>query len=391
MAAIQVTSAGTNSLGTYSTARNLIRNSSGIPYVVVYDSSGQIEVWKGNSATPSSFSEQDSANKPSNSDYTGGSAAIDSTGVIHIAYYDSSSTSSKAYQLRYVTFNTSTNTFSGDTSVYTGSLMLFASFSIAIDSNDIPHIVFIDRMSNMGTNYDTLLYTNRIGGSWKTPVEIEGKTTSVSCFYPDITFNGSNIPWVSYSKLSANETKTAEGNANDATSFTLRVVNDVIANSSQESCIVFDSSGNGYVFWGRNSDNHIIVDSVTGGTDTDTGAVGTANNKFRVSVDGTSLYIFYEDASNDIAYYYNTGSGWTSGGVLETGTYNFPKSKWARYVEYDSSGTNRAGGSGRLEIDYVFVDETASTDVWWNTLTLATPGVGGIGGYGMSMMGCGPL
>ena len=97
---------------------------------------------------------------------------------------------------------------------------------------------------------------------------------------------------------------------------------------------------------------------------------------------GTDIYVFGEkNSTHDIYYLKNIGgSGWTDGGILETGTYNTVKAKWAYWVDYDSGGTNRGAKTGgtngsRTELDYIFLDETATPDIQWNSLSLATTAI----------------
>ncbi len=111
--ALTVTSANTNNLR--GGARNVMRSPSGIPYVVLVDATdGGIEVWKGDGVSPTAFSEQHASGNPQTSGYGCVSAAMDSSGVIHIAYMYYNT---KVSQLRYVTFSTATDTFSGDVAV----------------------------------------------------------------------------------------------------------------------------------------------------------------------------------------------------------------------------------------------------------------------------------
>lgn len=341
MAAVQVTSANTNRQ--LNANRSIVRTSAGIPYVVLEDvNEGGIEVWKGNSTTPTSFTEQDTANNPANSRYDTPSAAIDSTGVIHIAYYD---INGKSSALRYVTFSTGTDTFSGDVSIQDiGGAAPTNYVAIAIDANDKPHIAWIDRNTNMGADYDTVYYTNKVSGSWSTAVEVEGVSVPVNVQYPEIAINGSNIPVIAYGR-SATGVRIATGNVNNATSFSLATANNNTTHtySGGYVSLIFDSGGSGYVsFTDISSPYEVWLSPIGGGGDTDTGARVTdsavVNTAHALVADGTSLYLFYENSTADVAYYYNTGSGWTSGGVLETGTYNTPRAKWAFWVDNDSGG-----------------------------------------------------
>lgn len=373
-------------------ARVVVRTSAGIPYVIVEDlTNGAIRVFKGDAATPTSFAEQDSANNPATAGYGACSAAIDSTGIIHIAYqYDNG----KASELRYVTFNTGTDAFAGDAQVIadigadpTAITNLYT--AIAIDSNDIPHIAYIEYRASGGTDYFTVFYQNRIGGAWNASgVEVEGVTANVQTAVPDIAIDADNKPVIAYRIPSADQAyaKAAIGNANDATSFTLQAVithaND--SNNPDSASIVVDSDGNHYAAWfnGNGSIRNFVYKHNYGASwatwsDTSlTSQTAGIGEKVSLVANGTDIYIFIEDSGdNDIHYekYTGTWSGaWTT---LETGTYNTAKAKWARYVDRDSSGTDRGGAGGRLEIDYCFTDETATPDVLFNSLTLTAPTV----------------
>ena len=249
--------------------------------------------------------------------------------------------------------------------------------AIAIDSNNIPHIAFSQYPSKGGL--PSLYYINKVGGSWNAAVEVEGATNGTDCLGQDIAIDADNLPVISYKRTGGAGTsaggKAAIGNANNATSFTLQLVIDAgggdvaLSNSS----IVVDSSGNHYIacagsnytsyVWKHNyADAWTIWSSLS--------ILGTTNVPLSLVANGTDIYYFYEDSgTNDIRYDKYTGS-WAGETNLETGTFNTAKAKWARYVDYDSSGTNRAGAGGRLELDYTFIDETATPDVWFNVLSL---------------------
>jgi len=354
MAAIAVTSANDNY--TTNADRVCVRTSAEIPYVVVWNRiTNDIEIYKGNSSTPSSFTEQDTANNPSASVFGCSSAAIDSTGVIHIVYMSYISDSD---DLMYVTYATATDqwgtpaTINGDLGVESVTLRNLYT-SIAIDSNDIPHVAYTGWEASAGTNGFVTRYENRIGGAWiGTGVEVEGQTDNKDCRFPSIAINASDIPVIAYLNDDDDDLARATGNDNDATSFTL-VDLDASAQSASTTSICVDSDGTVYVA-GVDSDATVIVYNDT--TQRDTGVVGSHPS---LVANGTDIYVFYEDTNNDITYSKSVdgGANWSPNGttILQTGTYNTVS------TNYKSSAT---------KLDYVFADETASPDIQWDTLVI---------------------
>lgn len=356
MASVNVT----NNATTHSQQRGnrvLVRNSSGTPYVVMTDEDATgIQVWKGNSTTPTSFSEQDAGNAPASGVYGSVSAAIDSTDIIHIVYMEDDG---KTSACRYVTFDAdgTTDTYSGDTDIDSNlggdPVTINQLFSaIAIDSNDVPHVVYTRSDSNMGADYQTATYSNRIGGSWRSGVEIEGATAEFNVEDYDIAIDADNLPVVSYYRINS-AFRGAIGNANNATSFTLQTFNSGVNNQSpipRESSIAVDSEGNHHIAWIQHSAvndwqlkirEHSYGDAWTTLQTETTVTSNTSDNEWftpALVIDGTNKYIFLEEENHDVEYWYDTGSGWTSGGTLETGTYNTVRAKWAFWVDNDSTG-----------------------------------------------------
>lgn len=346
--AVTVTGANNNSQA--NSNRVCVRTAAGIPYVIVWNTSGNdIEIYKGNSATPSSFTEQDTADNPSAAVYGAVSAAIDSTGIIHIVYMRYIT---KSDDLIYVTYNTTTDqwgtpaTINSDLGAESTSLANLYT-SIAIDSNDIPHVAYVGVEANAGTVGKVIRYENRIGGAWiGTGVEVEGQTSNKDCINPSITIDENNIPCISYLNDDDDDLARAVGNANDASSFTL-VDLDASALSGSDTSICVDSAGVLYVA-GVDSDGTIMVYNET--TQRDTGVAGSSPT---LVANGTDIYVFYEDANNDIAYNKTTDGGvnWLGSTVLEAGTFNTPISKWANLVNFGSGGAetqtvNMSAGNG---------------------------------------------
>ncbi len=145
----------------------LIRTSTNVLYTVaptcdVYPTcpNNTLRVYRANETdTPSSFSEQDMANRPSN---VGSSAiALDSDDVIHVAWNDRSG------NLKYRAFSTSTKLWSANTTTvaatgWTDFGQGDEGVAIAVDSAGTPHAVWSEKDSG-GTLH--LWYANR-GTSW---------------------------------------------------------------------------------------------------------------------------------------------------------------------------------------------------------------------------------
>ncbi|NWF76886.1 MAG: carboxypeptidase regulatory-like domain-containing protein [Nitrospirae bacterium] len=138
--------------------------------------------------------------------------AVDSQNVIHMIAFD------RLKRPYYQTFNTS-DSLKGDNSWGNTELLEIDKYtyngmcSIAIDSNDIPHIIYQLYERYKGRNYMTLHYANRIGGAWN-KISIwpkENKINAPSNF--EIAIGPDNIPYILMG------TKILKGNANNASFF----------------------------------------------------------------------------------------------------------------------------------------------------------------------------
>ncbi len=379
MAAINVTSGDNDTHTIKQGARAVVRLSNGIPYVIVENiTDEQIQVWKGNATTPASFSEPDVGNGPTGTVWGSCSVCVDVNDVIHISYCTDEG---KASQLRYVQF--ASDVFLNDAQVIADleedpTAITNLQTAIAIDSNNKPHIAFCHYAKTGGnTNYE-ISYINNVDANWNAGVyyEVEGTGNAKNCKYSDISIDKDNKPVISYSNETDYDVGTAIGNQNDAESFTLQDIDTDLNFSDPSTSICVDSSGNHYVAYRRQADNLVYIRKHTYGVGWGTWVASTTGSDQgqhpSIVAEGTDIYVFYEGiASNDIVYEKVTGgSSWQGDVTLETGIYRIVKAKWAYAVDRDSGGTNRGGGSGRLEIDYAFTDETPTVDILFNSLTL---------------------
>ena len=85
-------------------------------------------------------------------------------------------------------------------------------------------------------------YTNRIGGSWKAPVNVNNPSLTVG--RPDITINEDNIAEIAHddSGISA-----FVGDLNNATSFTSQAIDATVPLTDSNVSIAIDNSGNTWI------------------------------------------------------------------------------------------------------------------------------------------------
>jgi uncharacterized protein (UPF0254 family) len=384
MAAILVTvgAYNSNSFADTGAGRVLVRTSAGIPYVIGAGVVGAFQycvIFKGNSSTPTAFNVVaafQATSAYSSVGFGGLAAAIDSSDIIHIVYAEDNAA---APSIMYRALNTADDTWVADPVdiiADTGADITSTAncqTAIAIDSNNIPHIAYLAYTKVGGTTQWTILYNNRIGGAWNaSSLEVEGVTANKACKFPEICIDADNKPCIVYSNESDNDVTVAIGNANDAASFTLYDVDadHETTSGTNRASIAIDSSGNHYVTYRDESDTYIYINKHIKADAWTTWQTRQTNSKNginpQLAIDGTNIYIFYEeDTDNDIVYDKYSGT-WGSGTwrgetpVLETGSFNTVKANRQLGTSYGSI------------IEYVFLDETATPDIWYNSISLTT-------------------
>ena len=139
-------------------------------------------------------------------------AAIDSKNVVHLIGYNWN------FQPYYKKFNTLDSTKADNSweglelidSLQGSTINTFS--SIAIDANDIPHVVYSLKEQYKGKNYTTLYYANRIGGVWNKKA-IVPKEAKINATNAEIAIGPDNIPYI------ITGTKILKGNGNNPTIF----------------------------------------------------------------------------------------------------------------------------------------------------------------------------
>ena len=150
--------------------------------------------------------------------YSGIGVALDGSDIAHVTTYD------WAGHPYYERFNTADSP-KGDHS-WEGHELIESTFSsanntcgnnrhnaIAIDADDVPHVLYNLCEKSKKTYYSTLYYANRAGGVWNKKVlwPKENKTNAPGAF--DIAIGPDNVPYV------LTGSKILRGNANNPTSF----------------------------------------------------------------------------------------------------------------------------------------------------------------------------
>lgn len=145
--------------------------------------------------------------------------AIDSKDVIHMVTYGHDL---KPYYIKFNTYESAKSDLSWDGYEPLESQNGLANnfpvgkVAIAIDANDVPHVVYTLQEKYQNTYHTTMYYANRIGGVWNkiTLVPREAKLSNFSFYNTlDIAVGPDNIPYI----LLRN--KIQKGNANRATAF----------------------------------------------------------------------------------------------------------------------------------------------------------------------------
>ena len=357
--------------------RSTVRTGGGTIYqilnVVVGGSTSYIEVWKSSDGT--SWAEQDHAHAPnSGALYSGATGAIDSAGLIHIIYRNEASMTPT---IRYVQFNTSTDLFQNDAQITTLALTEHGACGVAVDSNDKPHAFWTESITNMGTSYRTLQYSNRISGSWSTKVEVYGQaSTKAVDFGPSMLIDNNNKPQLAFVVTTDGKIRAAIGNANNASSFTLsdcEASTDVL---QVPVSIALDSSNNTWISYCRNNTNdflylvkHNAADAwttwqtpVTDSKSVETGVSHGGEGPVQaMAINGTTIYAIYQARANgNIVYQTYTGS-WSSVTTLESVDADHVNCKWSQYFN----------NGGSTQIDYCYTVPVVDTTASWNKIVLA--------------------
>lgn len=385
--AVQISAIGTTSLN--DRARFPLRFGTGIPIISVSSLSvSQRFLLKGNSTTPTSFSTLFSSTGLPLDTVQQTCVMISSTqvGFCH-ALVGGMTTTLELYKIL------EDGTTSNETVVTFGSLPTSANQSsdIAVDSAGKWHVIYIDGATNMGTEYRTLYYTNNVGGSWKTPIEIIGASTSVSVtFEIGIQIDQDDLPFVFYEVSDA--ANWAIGNVNNAASFTLTGIGSQTAGSFMlQYSLGCDEDGDHWIF-GRDGTGNLRVRHHTTGNAWTTHTETSITDKNFSTVYGAYLvgnfaFVFHKDNTNNstgvsVTKLDISGTNPTYVSTDELTTHDWhDASGWGAiwktnplYHNYDANGTNNGVSDNGQDLDICFnFDDDTNSDYepYWDTYATA--------------------
>ena len=224
----------------------IVRTSSNVLYIATPSCAGgypncpggnYITMQKANqSGTPTSFSEQDAADRPaasSSSDMIGSSAiALDGNGTIWVAY------NTKSEGTHVVSFSTSSNTWGTDHRIGTAAAANNATYisqgregvALAVNSSGAPTVVFSYDGGSTTVKYVGI--STYSGSAWSTPVRIDDRTlgTNQGALHPAIAYTASGTLLVAW--LMGDENASTYNN-NDGIIF-VRQITDTTPSSTSE-------------------------------------------------------------------------------------------------------------------------------------------------------------
>jgi PKD repeat protein len=136
--------------------------------------------------------------------------AIDSKDVVHVMAYDRDS---RPYYERFNTEDSPKQDHSWEGHELLSSQITDGGAAIAVDSNDVPHVVYRLYEKYHGASYYTLYYANKIGGAWRSQAiwPKENRTNAPRDF--SIAIGPDNVPYILMGTI------VLRGNDNDPSAF----------------------------------------------------------------------------------------------------------------------------------------------------------------------------
>jgi len=329
---------------------------------VVTTSGGNIYVFYGDNTSVKVLKSTDGGssfsliNTLTDNDITGGDnligwidAAIDSDNIIHIAVVAQIGAATRF--LAYNTLNTADDTLSSWEEAAGGDKTpTYRGVSISLDSNKKPHILFVYAEANMGTTYNRIYYTNKVSGSWATPVMVSVDTTK-NHNHPRITVKASDYLETVY---------TDDGYVyicRTKTSSWLSEVDYTTAASSPGVRSITVTTGGTVYRYGVGLNNPYYLEENDGILSADT--LFSDYPCYGAGFIGTTRCVFWVDYSDeDIRVFKNSGTGWFAA-LLETGSFSKIITEWAYNFEYQGE-----------RINYIFDN---GVTLYFNYYSLAQP------------------
>ena len=242
---------------------------------------------------------------------------------------------------------------------YTQSHPTYEGAILSLDSNDDPHVLFMDRVKMQGTTADNVYYTEKTGASWATPTQIGDRGVKSDVYYrPKMTLRNSDYIEAYYFNASPDWDPKYKANVGSG----WPAESGYAETFSQSDAILATTAGTVYRYYRSGLTSTSIRDieenGVDTGYDTKDGYDEWDYHKVSASlVDDSARYVFYIDSGDDVHLISNNGGGWVDEGDLQVGTYDHVIAEWAYNNE-----------NQELEINYIF---EASGTVYYDSFSLA--------------------
>ena len=375
--------------------KHLVRTSDGTPYVVMSPSgTTNLLIYKGNNATPTSFALQDDAHAPGGANWSYLlSCAIDGNDVIHIIQQSGTA----VYTMMYHTFNTYTDLYETVDEVAVTPIYLDQRATIAVDYANKPHIAYIES-TDSSYEHMTLAYTNRISGSWKTPVQV---LDVGECYWyymrTDIVIDANHIPFIGCHYINSADYAKVQvglGNANNAASFTMTELSSTLSPYvfNGELSLGVDSEDDHYAIYGifpspaPDYDDYFQVGfrkHVSGASWATWSAYSIGIDRNDISgtegvwmmwglIDGTDVHVFADTYTDGLIHVVNKSGVWGAfKAIPQPSDFSgrMAVGKYATWTDNDSTGNNRAFVGGRAEFDFMIQGRVAYSyyrDYWYS-------------------------
>ena len=245
-------------------------------------------------------------------------AEIDSNNVVHVISACGSD------QTRDIAYNTISNVDSSpawgtweEAGPYDQTPSTVWGVYLTIDSNNAPHVLYIDYVSEHGTTYSQMMYVEKTGASWSVGENISD-VANRNYSSPRITIKAGNNAEALYQGVTTGnvyyKTRTSGTWGSETTqSFISGPTIPTGAITVTTGGTVYRYQADDDVAEFRILENYVYTGFLHELGDWQFGAI---------LFNDVDRYIIYcQDTSEDVALLVNTGSGWSSVGILQVGTY----------------------------------------------------------------------